>query len=295
MTELSAKNAGTFDIGPDLTVNRLGFGAMRLTGKGVWGAPEDPASAIRTLQRVPELGINFIDTADAYGPDTSEQMIRQALHPYSGLVIATKGGNARPGPGEWIPVGRPEYLIQQAHKSLRNLGVECIDLWQLHRIDPKVPRDEQFDAIKTMLEQGLIRYAGLSEVTLDDIELANKYFPVATVQNRYNLVDREHESVMDYCTEHNIGFIPWYPLARGELAQNSSLFAKLTAQYNATPGQLALAWILKRSPVMLPIPGTSQISHLEQNVAATLITLSDEDFAALDQEGKASYQQSRQS
>ncbi|NHN86903.1 oxidoreductase [Acetobacter musti] len=287
----NAANAGTFTIGGDLAVHRLGFGAMRITGKGIWGPPADHDEAIRTLRRLPELGVNFIDTADSYGPDVSEWLIREALHPYrKGLVIATKGGLTRSGPDIWRPVGRPEYLLQQVHKSLRNLGVEQIDLWQLHRIDPKVAADEQFDAVRSFIDQKLIRHAGLSEVSVDDIKAASKFFDVATVQNRYNLVDRTSEDVLDYCTAQNIGFIPWFPLAAGDLAKPGSILDTMAGKYGAHPSQLALAWILKRSPVMLPIPGTSKVAHLEQNVAAASITLSDEDFAALDGEGRKAFQ-----
>lgn len=287
----NAANAGTFTIGGDLAVHRLGFGAMRITGPGIWGPPADHDEAIRTLRRLPELGVNFIDTADAYGPDVSEWLIREALHPYpKGLMIATKGGLTRSGPDIWKPVGRPEYLLQQVHKSLRNLGVEQIDLWQLHRIDPKVPADEQFDAVRSFIDQKLIRHAGLSEVSVDDIKAASKFFDVATVQNRYNLVDRTSEDVLDYCTAHNIGFIPWFPLAAGDLARPGSILDTMAGKYGAHPSQIALAWVLKRSPVMLPIPGTSKVAHLEQNVAAASITLSDEDFAALDSEGRKAFQ-----
>ncbi|MET3853307.1 aldo/keto reductase [Rhizobium sp. OAE497] len=287
MSALNAAQSGTFKIGGDLEVNRLGFGAMRVTGDGIWGQPADHAESIRTLKRLPELGVNFIDTADSYGPDISEWLIKQALHPYSkGSIIATKGGLTRHGPNIWLPVGRPEYLIQQVHKSLRNLGVDRIDLWQLHRIDPKVPAGEQFDAIKSLQASGLIRHAGLSEVSVADIEAASKYFKVATVQNRYNLVDRTSEDVLDYSAKHNIGFIPWYPLAAGDLAKPGSLLDTIARKHNAAPSQIALAWVLKRSPVMLPIPGTSKVKHLEENVAAVGITLSDDEFAALDAEGK---------
>ena len=293
MTSLSANvtDAGTFSIGGDLAVHRLGFGAMRITGPGIWGPPADHDEAIRTLRRLPELGVNFIDTADSYGPDVSEWLIREALHPYpKGLVIATKGGLTRSGPDIWKPVGRPEYLLQQVHKSLRNLGVEQIDLWQLHRIDPKVPADEQFDAIRSFIDQKLIRHAGLSEVSVEDIKAASKFFDVATVQNRYNLVDRTSEDVLDYCAGQNIGFIPWFPLAAGDLAKPGSILDTMAGKYGAHPSQIALAWVLKRSPVMLPIPGTSKVAHLEQNVAAASITLSDEDFAALDSEGRKAFQ-----
>lgn len=287
----SAIKSGTFRIGGDLDVNRLGFGAMRITGKGIWGPPTDHDEAIRTLRRLPELGVNFIDTADAYGPDVSEWLIREALHPYpKDLVIATKGGLTRSGPDIWKPVGRPEYLLQQVHKSLRNLGVEQIALWQLHRIDPKVPADEQFDAIRSLLDAKLICHAGLSEVSVEDIKAASKFFDVATVQNRYNLVDRTSEDVLDHCAAQGIGFIPWFPLAAGDLAKPGSILDTMVGKCSATPGQIALAWILKRSPVMLPIPGTSRVVHLEQNVAAVDITLSDEDFAALDAEGRKAFQ-----
>ena len=286
----NASRSGTFRIGGDLEINRLGFGAMRITGPGIWGPPADRDEAVRTLKRLPELGVNFVDTADSYGPDVSEWLIREALHPYpEGVVIATKGGLTRSGPDIWKPVGRPEYLLQQVHKSLRNLGVEQIDLWQLHRIDPKVPADEQFDAIRSFIDQKLIRHAGLSEVSVDDIKAASKFFDVATVQNRYNLVDRTSEDVLDYCAAQNIGFIPWFPLAAGDLAKPGSILDIMARKYEAHPSQIALAWILKRSPVMLPIPGTSKVVHLEQNVAAANITLSDEDFAALDMEGRKAF------
>lgn len=287
----SASRSGTFKIGGNLEISRLGFGAMRITGKGIWGPPADHDEAIRTLKRLPELGINFIDTADSYGPDVSEWLIREALHPYpKGLVIATKGGLTRSGPDIWKPVGRPEYLLQQVHKSLRNLGVEQIDLWQLHRIDPRVPADEQFDAIRSFIDQKLIRDAGLSEVSIEDIKAASKFFKVATVQNRYNLVDRTSEDVLDYCTAQNIGFIPWFPLAAGDLAKPGSIVGTMAKKYGAEPSQIALAWVLKRSCVMLPIPGTSKVAHLKQNVAAAGITLSDEDFSALDAEGRKAFQ-----
>ncbi|ACE89508.1 aldo/keto reductase protein [Rhizobium phaseoli] len=287
MASHNAAKSGTFRIGGEIEVNRLGFGAMRVTGKGIWGEPEDHAESIRTLKRLPELGVNFIDTADSYGPDVSEWLIKEALHPYGGKsVVATKGGLTRHGPDIWLPVGRPEYLIQQAHKSLRNLGVEQIDLWQLHRIDAKVPAREQFDAIKSLLDAGLIRHAGLSEVSVAEIEAAAKHFKVATVQNRYNLVDRTSEDVLDYCAKHNIGFIPWYPLAAGDLAKSGSLLDTIAKKHNAAPSQIALAWVLKRSPVMLPIPGTSKVKHLEENVAAVDIALSDDEFSALDAEGR---------
>lgn len=286
MSDVNAAQSGSFKIGGELEVHRLGYGAMRITGKGIWGEPADRAECIRTLKRLPELGINFIDTADSYGPDVSEPLIREALHPYKGLVIATKGGLTRTGPDTWVPVGRPEYLIQQAHKSLRHLGVERIDLWQLHRVDPKVPRDEQFAAIKSLLDDGIIAHAGLSEVSVEDIEAAAKHFKVATVQNKYNLVDRASEKVLDYCAKHGIGFIPWFPLAAGDLAKPGSVLDAIATKHKAAPSQIALAWVLKRSPVMLPIPGTSRVSHLEENVAAVGITLTDEEFKSLDEVGK---------
>jgi pyridoxine 4-dehydrogenase len=287
MPSPNAIKSGQFKIGGDIPINRLGFGAMRITGRGIWGEPADHAEAIRTLKRLPALGVNFIDTADAYGPDVSERLIREALHPYRDLLVATKGGLARTGPDQWIPLGRPEYLIQQAHKSRRQLGVEQIGLWQLHRIDPKVPRDEQFGAIKSLLRDGVIRYAGLSEVSVAEIEAASRLFKVATVQNRYNLVTRGSEDVLLYCERRGIGFIPWFPLAAGDLARPGSLLDTVAKRHGATPGQIALAWVLKRSTVMLPIPGTSKVSHLEENVAAVNVELSDEEFAALDREGEA--------
>jgi aryl-alcohol dehydrogenase-like predicted oxidoreductase len=289
-TQASKANAaasGTFKIGGELAVHRLGFGAMRVSGPGIWGEPADRAEALRTLRQVPELGVNFVDTADSYGPDVSERLIREALHPYKGLVIATKGGLERPGPDRWVPNGRPEYLIGEAEKSLRNLGVAQIDLWQLHRIDPKVPAHEQFGAIKQLLDKRIIRFAGLSEASVDDIIAASKVFPVATVQNRYNLLDRTSEDVLAYCEEHGIGFIPWFPLGAGGLARSKATLASIAERYGATTGQIALAWLLKRSPVMLPIPGTSKVAHLEENVAAASIKLSASDFAELDRVGRA--------
>ena len=285
---VTAAKSGTFRIGSDMEVHRLGFGTMRLTGRGIWGPPADRAQALRTLKRLPELEVNFIDTADSYGPNIAEELLREALHPYKGMLIATKAGLARTGPDAWTPLGRPEYLIQQAYTSCQRLGVERIDLWQLHRIDPKVPRDEQFGAVKRLLERGVIHHAGLSEVSVADIKAASKVFKVATVQNRYNLVDRASEDVLDYCTEHGIGFIPWFPLAAGDLASAGSVLDTIAKRYNAAPSQVALSWILKRSPVMLPIPGTSKVAHLEENVAGVSIELSDEDFASLDRAGKKS-------
>jgi len=281
-----AENSGSFRIGGEVAIRRLGVGAMRITGAGIWGDPADPEECRRTLQRVPELGVDFIDTADSYGPSVSEELIREVLHPYPGLVIATKAGQVRPAPDTWIPLGRPEYLIQQVHVSRRRLGVERIDLWQLHRIDPLVPRDEQFDVIKSFLAEGLIRFAGLSAVTVEEIEAARRFFPVATVQNLYHIADRSSEAVLDYCENNGIGFIPWRPLSRGDLGPATAAVAAVARKYGATPLQIALAWLLKRSPVMLPIPGTGKVGHMEENVAAAGIELSDDDFAALDKVGK---------
>ena len=278
-----AGRAGAFLLGGKTPIHRLGFGAMRVTGSGIWGEPDDRAACLATLRRVPELGVNFIDTADSYGPAISEPMLREALHPYpDDLVIATKGGLVRPGPNEWIPLARPEYLLQEVKMSLRWLGLEQIALWQLHRIDPKVPRDEQFGAIKAMLDAGLIRCAGLSEVTVEEIQAAEKVFPVATVQNRYSATHRVYEDVLDYCESRGIGFIPWYPLSGGALTGQDSPLAEVARRHQASPTQIAIAWLLKRSPVMLLIPGTSKRAHLEENVAAADIELSDDEFDALD-------------
>jgi aryl-alcohol dehydrogenase-like predicted oxidoreductase len=280
MTSTNASSSGTFTIG-DIEIHRLGFGAMRITGTGIWGEPADRGEALRTLRRLPGLGVNFIDTADSYGPFVSEDLIREALHPYDGLLIATKGGLTRSGPDQWAPVGRPEYLRQCVHMSLRRLGVERIDLWQLHRIDVKVPRQEQFEAIRDMQKEGLIRHVGLSEVNVEEIEAARKVLPVVTVQNRYNLVDRGSEAVLDHCEKNGIGFIPWYPLAAGGLARPGSTLDEIAKKAGATTSQVALAWVLRRSPVMLPIPGTGKVAHLEDNVAAARIPLSDADFRTL--------------
>jgi pyridoxine 4-dehydrogenase len=271
----------TFQIGGSLTINRLGYGAMQITGPGVWGPPRDPAEALRVLKRLPQLGINFIDTADSYGPDVSEQLIREPLHPYDGLLIATKAGFTRSGPNMWHVNCRPEHLIAQAHKSRRQLGVEQIALWQLHRIDSRVPRAEQFGAVKQLLDEGVIAHAGLSEVSIEDIKQASQIFRVATVQNAYNMAERHSDDVVDYCEANGIGFIPYYPLGGGgELARSAKL-AKIAREKGATAGQVALAWLLKRSPVMLPIPGTSKVAHLEENAAAAGIELTDAEFAAL--------------
>ncbi|WP_110886432.1 aldo/keto reductase [Deinococcus yavapaiensis] len=286
MTQISAQRSGTFKIGGELEVSRLGFGAMRVTGPGIWGDPEDVEEARRTLRRVPELGINFVDTADSYGPGTSEELIAEALHPYpSGLVVATKGGLTRTGPNQWHPVGRPEYLRQQLELSLRRLKVESIDLWQLHRIDPKVPADEQFGVMKEFVDEGKVRFLGLSQVKVEQIEAARRVIDVATVQNLYNLTNRQDEDVLTYCEANGIGFIPWYPIASGELAKHGGVLDEMSRRLEATPSQIALAWLLKRSPVMLPIPGTGKVRHLEENTAAANVTLPDEDFDALTNAG----------
>ncbi len=279
MSTPDAALSGTFSIGGDMTVNRLGFGAMRITGDGIWGAPKDPAEARATLKRLLDLGIDFIDTAEAYGPATSEELLAEVLAPYGKIKIATKGGHSRQGPNVWTPIGRPEFLRQGVLTSLYRLKQERLDLWQLHRIDPKVPRNEQFETIAGFLKEGLIRHAGLSEVTVEEIEAAQKYFPVVTVQNRYNIADRASEAVLEYCEKHAIGFIPWRPIAGG--TAGGGVLEPLGKKYNASPSQLSLAWMLKRSPVMLPIPGTGKVKHLEENTAAAAIKLSDEDFAEL--------------
>jgi aryl-alcohol dehydrogenase-like predicted oxidoreductase len=260
---------------------------MRLTGPGIWGAPKDRGEAIRLLKRLPDLGIDFIDTSDAYGPAVNEDYIAEALHPYDNLLIATKGGLTRPGPDIWEPLGRPDYLRQCVRDSLRRLRVQRIDLWQLHRIDPEVPRDDQFGVIADMQKEGLIRHVGLGQVGVEDIEAARRVMTVATVQNRYNLADRTDEAVLEYCAAHGVGFIPWYPLAAGDLAKPGGKLAAVAKAHGAAPSQIALAWILQRSPVMLPIPGTSRIAHLEENVAAAGIRLTDQEFRQLDKASPA--------
>ena len=278
----NASFSGIFEIGGEWAIHRLGFGAMRITGAGIWGPPSDRDEALRLLRRLPALGVNFIDTADSYGPAVSEDLIREALHPYDGLLIATKGGLQRPGPDHWTMNGRPEVLRRCVQASLKRLGVERIDLWQLHRIDPAVPRQEQFEVMREMQREGLIRHAGLSEVTVEEIEAARRVLPIVTVQNRYNLADRGSEDVLAYCEAHGIGFIPWYPLAAGDLARPGSRLDAIARRHGATQGQVALAWLLRRSPVMLPIPGTGRLAHLESNVAAAGLALSDEEFAQLE-------------
>jgi len=283
---INAASSGTFLIGGDIPVHRLGFGAMRITGPGIWGPPSDIAESLRLLKRLPEIGINFIDTADSYGPEVSENLLREALHSYSGLLIATKGGLTRGGPDQWTPNGRPEYLRQTVTNSLKRLTIDRIDLWQLHRIDPRVPKDDQFGVIRDMQKEGLIRHVGLSEVNVSQIKAAQRFFNVVSVQNRYNLADRHSEDVLAYCTDNNIGFIPWYPLAAGSLARANKVINTIATRLHATSSQLALAWALKKSPVILPIPGTSKLPHLEENVAASSVTLSEEDFRAIDAAGK---------
>ncbi|MET8647392.1 aldo/keto reductase [Streptomyces sp. NPDC004074] len=281
MSEISAGASGTFTLG-ELTLTRLGFGSMQLTGPGVWGEPANRAEAVRVLRRAVELGVNFIDTADSYGPFTAELLIKEALHPYADdLVIATKAGFTRQGPDQWIPLGRPEYLRQQAELSLRHLGVDRIDLFQLHRIDPAVPLEDQVGELKKLQDEGKIRYIGLSEVSVDQVEDASRIADITTVQNLYNLANRSAEDLLDHATGRGIGFIPWFPLATGELAGPDGPLAALSQEYGASPSQLALAWLLKRSPVMLPIPGTSSVAHLEDNIGAASIQLDDQAFETL--------------
>ena len=281
-TRPNAASAGTFDLGGDLKVVRMGFGAMRITGEGIWGKPEDPEEARTVLRRAIELGINLIDTADSYGPEVSERLIGETLHPYpEGLVIATKGGLTRPGPGRWKPDGRPEHLREACEGSLRRLKVERIDLYQLHRIDPRVPAEESLGTLAELREEGKIRHVGLSEVRVEEIQQAREIIPIASVQNRYNLTDRNYEDVLDFCEREGIGFIPWFPLATGNLARPGGPLDEMAARRGVAPSQIALAWLLMRSPVMLPIPGTSSVAHLEENVAAADLRLSQEEFEEL--------------
>jgi pyridoxine 4-dehydrogenase len=286
MTSVATVNAaasGTFTIGGDLTIHRLGFGAMRITGPGIWGDPKDPEEARRVLRRTIDLGINFIDTADSYGPEVSEQLIGEALSPYSkDLVIATKSGLTRQGPDLWAPVGRPEYLLQQLEMSLRRLRLERIDLYQLHRIDPRVPLEESLGALKDAQAAGKIRHIGLSEVSPRDIERARKTVPIVSVQNQYNLLDREHESALRYCEERKLGFIPWFPVGAGKLAQPGGPLDQAARRYGVSVAQLSIAWLLHRSPVMLPIPGTSSVAHLEENVGAAGLHLDENEWAELE-------------
>jgi pyridoxine 4-dehydrogenase len=284
---ISAAQSGTLTIG-DLTVNRLGFGAMRLTGPGIWGEPKDPAECAAVLRRAVDLGVNFIDTADSYGPSVSEQLIADTLYPYpKGLVIATKGGLTRQGPDQWAPVGRPEYLRQQLEMSLRRLRVERIDLYQLHRIDPRVPAAESLGALKDMQNQGKIRHIGLSEVTPDEAEQASRTVEIVSVQNRYNLSDRGSEPALDFCARRRLGFIPWFPVAAGKLAQPGGVLDDAAKRHGATVAQISIAWLLHRSPVMLPIPGTSSVRHLEENVASAALKLAPEEWQAIEDVARA--------
>jgi aryl-alcohol dehydrogenase-like predicted oxidoreductase len=288
MSTVPATENSTFVIGGDLTVNRLGFGAMRITGDGIWGEPKDPRAAVAVLRRAVELGVNFIDTADSYGPEVSERLIAEALHPYpKGLVIATKAGLTRRGPDRWEPVGRPEYLWQCLEMSLRRLRLDRIDLYQLHRIDPKVPMEESLGALKEMQAAGKIRHIGLSEVSVAEIEKARKIVPVVSVQNLYNLSNRKHEDVLNYCDKEGIAFIPWFPVASGSLAKPASPLHKIAKAHNATAAQLSVAWLLHRSPVILPIPGTSTVAHLEENVGAAAITLSAKEWKEIEDAARA--------
>jgi pyridoxine 4-dehydrogenase len=280
-----AQASGTFTLGGDLTVNRLGFGAMRLTGKGVWGPPADKEECVRVLRRAVELGVNFIDTADSYGPYISEKLIRKALHPYDGLVIATKAGLLRTGPDVWIPLGNPSYLRQEVEMSLRRLGVDTIDLFQLHRIDPNFPLADQVGELLTFKNEGKIRHIGLSEIDVDQLKAAQQITEIVSVQNMYNLSARGSEPLLDFATGQGVAFIPWFPLASGPLAAADGPLQRIAANHDASPSQLALAWLLKRSPVVLPIPGTSKVAHLEENVAAAGITLTDDEFETLSAAG----------
>src|ERR1700724_1264703 len=284
-TARPAEGSGTFVIG-DIPVHRLGFGAMQLTGDGVWGEPEDHDEAIAVLRRAVELGINLIDTADSYGPEVSERLIAEALHPYpANILIATKAGFQRPGPNQWVEDGRPEHLRSTVDGSLRRLRLERIDLLQLHRIDPKVPMADQIGALVDLQRRGKIRHIGLSEVSVKQIEAVRRITPIVSVQNRYNLVDRQSEDVLEHCTRENLGFIPWFPLATGELANHDGPLIRSAKRLNAKPAQVALAWLLQKSPVMLPIPGTSKVKHLEENTAAALIELDDSTMEELEHLG----------
>lgn len=286
-TSTNASASGTFRLGGDLQIHRLGFGAMRITGDGIWGEPKHPAHAKQVLRRAVELGLNFIDTADAYGPEVSERLIAEALHPYpKELVIATKGGLTRSGPNQWAPVGRPEYLRQCVEMSLRRLKLDRIELWQLHRIDPKVPVEESLGAIKELQSQGKIRHVGLSEVKPQEIEQARKVLSIVSVQNQYNLSDRQHEDTLQYCEKHQLGFIPWFPVAAGKLARAGGPLEKAAREHHVTVAQLSLAWLLHRSPVMLPIPGTSSVEHLEENIGASALRLSDSEWRAIEEDGR---------
>jgi pyridoxine 4-dehydrogenase len=284
---INAAASGTFAIGGDLPIHRLGFGAMRITGDGIWGDPQDPNEARRVLKRAIDLGVTFIDTADSYGPAVSEPLIGSTLSPYpKGLVIATKGGLTRQGPDRWAPVGRPEYLRQQLEMSLRYLRVERIDLYQLHRIDPKVPVEESLGALKDAQKEGKIRHIGLSEVSVAEIERAQKTVRVVSVQNLYNLLDRQHEPVLEYCQKHKIAFIPWFPVGAGKLAQPGGPLDQVARRHGASVAQLSIAWLLHHSPVMLPIPGTSRVAHLEENIGSAGLHLDDAEWSTLERDLK---------
>jgi aryl-alcohol dehydrogenase-like predicted oxidoreductase len=278
--------SGTFALGGDLPVHRLGYGAMRITGPGIWGQPADPEQAKAVLRRAVELGVDLIDTADSYGPYVSEDLIREALHPYDGVLIATKGGLTRHGPDQWEQVGRPEYLRQCVEMSLRRLGVEQIGLWQLHRIDAQVPLEDSLGAVKELQDAGKIRHIGLSEVSVAEIEQARKVVDVVSVQNLYNLGNRQSEQVLQHCEREGIGFIPWFPVAAGELARPGGVLDEIAKEHSATHAQLALAWLLRRSPVMLPIPGTGSVEHLEENCAAAGVELTGEEYDRLTRAGQ---------
>jgi aryl-alcohol dehydrogenase-like predicted oxidoreductase len=287
METISAAASGTFTVGHDLTVNRLGYGAMRITGNGIWGEPSNPEECRRVLRRAVDLGVNFIDTADSYGPEVSERLIAEALHPYpKDLVIATKGGLTRSGPNAWAPVGRAEYLRQCVEMSLRRLKVERIDLYQLHRIDPKVPAEESLGALKDLQQAGKIHHIGISEVSVEETKHAQSIVPVVSVQNRYNISDRAHEAVLQYCEQNHIAFIPWFPVAAGKLAREGGPLDSSAKKHKVTIAQLALAWLLHRSKVVLPIPGTASVSHLEENVASAGINLSAKEWKALEDAAK---------
>jgi aryl-alcohol dehydrogenase-like predicted oxidoreductase len=287
--EAPAKKSGEFLIGNDLRVMRLGYGAMRITGKGVWGEPADRAEAVRVLRRAVELGINFIDTADSYGPYISEEIIAEALHPYpAGLVIATKGGFDRPGPDKWVENGKPEHLRSACEGSLHRLRLDRIDLYQLHRIDPKVPAEDQLGILRDLQAQGKIKHIGLSEVSVQQIQHARTIVPIVSVQNRYSITDRGAEDVLNYCEKENLGFIPWFPLAAGRVSGSESPISRVAAQWKATPSQVALAWLLARSRVMLPIPGTSKVAHLEENVAAAELKIDANKMREFDDLARAS-------
>jgi len=274
--------SGTLELDDGLSVRRLGYGAMRLTGKGIWGPPADEENAVAVLRRAVELGVNLVDTADSYGPEVSEQLIRRALHPYDGVMVATKAGFLRPAPGQWVTCGKQEYLRQQCELSLRRLGVERIDLFQLHRVDSKVPAEDQFGTLRELQQEGKVRLVGLSEVSVEQVEHARTIIEISTVQNRYNVLDRGSDDVLRYCTEQRIGFMPWYPVASGKLAEPGGPVAVAAERLDATPAQVSLAWLLQRSSMMLPIPGTSSLEHLEENCQAATLRLDRDLVDALD-------------